>query len=118
VEVKVPNPGFGIKPGMVVDIRIARRTIEDALAVPRHTIIRREDGYIVYVAEPVDGGWRAEARPVVPGASRGQLVVIEDGLKPGDRVVTVGQQRVAEGDALTVLNMEPTAVSGGEGEDG
>ncbi len=123
VEVTVPNPGLGIKPGMVVDIRIARRTIEDALAVPRHTVIRREDGYIVYVAVPVggadgEGGWRAEARPVVPGASRGQLVVIEAGLEAGDRVVTVGQQRVAEGDALIVLNVEPTGASDGEGGEG
>lgn len=118
VEVTVPNPGLGIKPGMVVDIQIARRTIEDALAVPRHTVIRREAGYIVYVAVPVEGGWRAEARPVVPGASRGQLVVIEDGLKAGDRVLTVGQQRVAEGDALNVLNAEPAMAADGSGRDG
>lgn len=119
VEVVVPNPGLGIKPGMVADIRIARRTLEDALAVPRHAVIRRESGYIVYVAVPAAGaarqagedgdadagaGWRAEARPVVPGASRGNVVVIEEGLEPGDRVVTVGQQRVADGDALNVLN--------------
>lgn len=102
VEVVVPNPGLGIKPGMVADVRIARRTIEDAMAVPRHAVLRRETGYVVFVARPVDGGWRAEVRPVVPGASRGELVVIEEGLEPGDRVITVGQQRVAEGDALAI----------------
>jgi multidrug efflux pump subunit AcrA (membrane-fusion protein) len=50
------------------------------------------------------------------GPSRGELVVIEDGLEPGDRVVTVGQQRVAEGDALNVLNVEHGV--GGSGRDG
>lgn len=113
VEVTVPNPGLGIKPGMVVDVRVARRTIEDALAVPRSSVIRRENGYVVYVARPVEDGWRAEARPVVPGASRGELVVIREGLEEGDRVVTVGQQRVAEGDALNVVNVENA-----DGEDG
>lgn len=103
VEVVVPNPGLGIKPGMVADVRIARRQLEDALPVPRHAVLRRETGYIVYVAVPRDGGWRAEARPVVPGASRGGLVVIEQGLEAGERVITVGQQRVADGDALEVV---------------
>lgn len=109
VEVVVPNPGLGIKPGMVVDVRVARRAIEEALAVPRNTVMRREDGYIVYVAKPVNGGWRAEARPVVPGASRGEMVVIREGLEEGDRIVIVGQQRVAEGDALNVVGAEPVA---------
>lgn len=118
VEVTVPNPGLGIKPGMVVDIRIARRTIDEALAVPRHTVMRREDGYIVYVAVPEDGGWRAEARPVVPGATRGQMVVIEEGLEAGDRVVVVGQQRVADGDALNVLNAERAVANQGKGDEG
>lgn len=116
MEVVVPNPGLGIKPGMVVDVRIARRTIEEALAVPRNTVIRRENGYIVYVAAPVEGGWRAEARPVVPGATRGDMVVIREGLEEGDRVVTVGQQRVAEGDALNVVGVAgPAGVDGKDG---
>lgn len=119
VEVVVPNPGLGIKPGMVVDVRVARRTIEDALAVPRNAVMRREDGYIVYVAAPVEDGWRAEARPVVPGASRGELVVIREGLEEGDRIVTVGQQRVADGDALNVVGTDgPVADGVADGEKG
>lgn len=106
VEVIVPNPGLGIKPGMVAEIQIARRTLEDVIAVPRHTVIRREDGYIIYVAEETPEGWRARSRPVVPGASRGEMVVITQGLEPGDRIVAVGQQRVADGDALEIVDVE------------
>lgn len=109
VEVVVPNPGLGIKPGMVADVQIARRTLDDALAVPRHTVLRREDGYIVYLAVPSGDGWRAEVRSVVPGVSRGEMVVIEAGLEPGDRIVAVGQQRVADGDALVVVNADTVA---------
>jgi membrane fusion protein (multidrug efflux system) len=104
VEVTVPNPGFGIKPGMVADVEIARRTVENAVTVPRHAVLRREAGYVVYVAVPEGDGWRAETRSVVPGASRGESVVIEQGLEPGDRVIVVGQQQVAEGDALRITN--------------
>ncbi len=122
VEVVVPNPGLGIKPGMVADVRIARRTLDSAIVVPRHAVMRREGGYIVYVAEQTSRGPVARARPVVPGPSRGDMVVIEQGLEPGDRIVVVGQQRVAEGDALAVVNVEGASVAepapapdGGEG---
>ncbi len=104
VEVLVPNPGLGIKPGMVADVRIARRTLEGALAVPRHAVLRRENGYVVYVARQTENGWRAEARSVEPGPSRGDRVVIDGGLEAGDRVVTVGQHRLAEGDAVRIGN--------------
>lgn len=125
VEVVVPNPGLGIKPGMVANVQIARQVVEGALVVPRHAVLRQEEGYIVYVARPVGEGWRAEARPVVPGVSRSELVVIRDGLEPGDRVVTVGQQQIADGDAVRITNgattgpaETPARADGAEGTGG
>jgi membrane fusion protein (multidrug efflux system) len=106
VEIVVPNPGLGIKPGMVANVQIARRTIQDALAVPRHAVLRQESGYVVFVARQTDGGWQAESRAVTLGASRDNYVVVTDGLEAGERVVTVGQQQVAEGDMLRVTNNE------------
>ena len=103
IEVVVPNPGLGIKPGMVANVQIARQALDSALVVPRSAVLRREDGYILYVARETAKGWRAEARPVVPGATRSEQVVIEQGLEPGERVVVVGQQRVAHGDALRFM---------------
>lgn len=104
IEVQVPNPGLGIKPGMVANVQVSRMVLDSALVVARHAVIRREDGYVVYVAVRAADGWRAESRSVVPGPTRGEQVVIEDGLEPGERVVVVGQQRVAHGDALILTN--------------
>ncbi len=118
VEVVVPNPGLGIKPGMVANVQIARRTIEGALAVPRHAVMRRENGYVAYVARETADGPTAAARPVTLGVTRGDYVVVTDGLEPGARVVTVGQQQIAEGDRLRVTNeveVSVPAAMGGEG---
>lgn len=104
VEVEVPNAGLMLKPGMVANVEIARERIADALVVPRHAVLRRETGYSVYVATRTGDGWRAESRSVVPGMSRGDDVVIERGLEPGEQVVVVGQQRLAHGDALVLVN--------------
>ncbi len=120
VEIHVPNPGLGIKPGMVANVSIASRTLERAVVVPRPAVLRREAGYVVYVARPDGaGGWRAEARPVVPGASGQQDIVITAGLAAGERVVVVGQQRVADGDALRLADapaVDPTMAPEGEME--
>lgn len=105
VEVLVPNPGATIKPGMVADVRIDRRDVEEAVVVPQEAVLRREDGYIVYViAENAAGASVAETRSVQPGSSQGARVVIESGLEPGDRVVVVGQQQLAAGDRVRIVN--------------
>jgi membrane fusion protein, multidrug efflux system len=109
IEVEVPNPGHRLKPGMVANVQISRERVEEALVVPRHAVLRREAGYSVYVAAPHGDGWRAEDRPVVPGRSRGDEVVIEQGLNAGEWVIVVGQQRTAHGDALVVTNRDELA---------
>ena len=128
IEVDVPNPGMGIKPGMVADVKIARRTLDSALVVPRNAVLRRETGYVVFVAEPTgEGTYRAAARPVVPGATRDDSVVIDEGLEPGDRVVVIGQQTLAHGDVLRITDQTDrggteatpdTVPHGGGNEDG
>jgi RND family efflux transporter MFP subunit len=112
VEIVVPNPGLGIKPGMVADVQIARRTIENALAVPRHAVLRREAGYVVFVARDTPDGPTAVAQPVTLGVSRGELVVVREGLEAGDRVVTVGQQQIADGDRLEITGQSDVAMPG------
>ncbi len=109
VEVEVPNAGLMLKPGMVANVEIARERVSEALVVPRHAVLRRESGYSVFVAVPNGAGWRAESRSVVPGMSRGDEVVIEQGLEPGEQVVVVGQQRLTHGDALVLVNAPATA---------
>lgn len=112
IEVEVPNPGLGIKPGMAANVQVSRVQVDSALVVPRHAVIRRENGYVVFVARQTPDGWRAESRGVIPGITRGEDVVIDEGLEPGERVVVVGHQRVAHGDALILTNEAALAGSG------
>jgi membrane fusion protein, multidrug efflux system len=118
IEVEVPNAGHALKPGMVANVEIARERRAESLVVPRHAVLRLEGGYSVFVAVPYGTGWRAESRPVVPGAAHGGGVVIEQGLAVGERVVVVGQQRVAHGDALILTNEDALAVPAVEETDG
>jgi membrane fusion protein, multidrug efflux system len=104
IEVAVPNRTGVIRPGMVANLQVARRAVGEAILVPQNAVLRRENGYVAFVAVERDGRTVAELRDVIPGASEAGRVVIEQGLNAGDRVIVVGQQQVSSGDVLRVVN--------------
>ena len=69
----------------------------------------------LYVRFPVFGGIiprkKAEVRAVKPGPRLGNLWVIEDGLKAGDRVVVEGIQKARPGMPLNVTSIDPAALT-------
>ena len=101
VEIDVPSGG-GLKPGVVARVSLPRRTLEEAILVPRDAVLRSETGYIAYVVTGQGDELVAEARPVTTGSGHDGRVLIESGLEPGDRVVVVGQQQLANGDRVRV----------------
>ena len=103
VELRLPNPGGLIKPEMVANVKVVRRILDEAMVVPQESLMRVEEGYIVFVVEN-DGGFdRVRSRPVELGPSQQNEVVVVSGIEPGDRLVVVGQQTVAAGDRVTVV---------------
>lgn len=103
IELTLPNPGGVIKPEMVADVSVAKRTLEEATMVPQEALIRVEGGFVVFVVEGEGPGAVARARHVELGPAQLNQVVIRDGLVPGERLVVVGQQTVADGDRVNVV---------------
>lgn len=103
IELEVENPGHRIKPQMVADLSVTRRRIEGTIVVPQDALVRVEDGYVLFVVAERDGEEVAQVRPVEVGPSRQNMVVIEDGLSVGDRLIVVGQKSVADGDRVNVV---------------
>jgi multidrug efflux pump subunit AcrA (membrane-fusion protein) len=98
------NPRTLIKPEMVANVVVERRSLEGVVVVPQDALVRVEDGYVVFVAEEGPGGTFARVRTVVTGANQNNRVVIEDGLEAGDRLIVIGQRSVADGDRLNVID--------------
>ncbi len=103
VEVTIPNAGRVIKPEMVANIAVVRRTLDEAVVVPQDAVVRVEDGYVVFVVEGQGEDLTARSRDVVLGPSQSNEVVISEGLSAGERLVVVGQQQVADGDRVRVV---------------
>jgi multidrug efflux system membrane fusion protein len=66
----------------------------DAVVIPAVAIQVGQDGQFVYVVKP---DLSVESRPVKPGMSVGDDVVIDKGLAAGERVVTEGHLRLVPG---------------------
>jgi membrane fusion protein, multidrug efflux system len=107
IEVVVPNPRYVLKPGLIANIRLARETLPEAIVVPQEAVLRVEDGYMVYVVGGSEEEPTAESRSVTLGPIQANRVVVTSGLEAGERIVVVGQSRVARGDRL--LLVQPTA---------
>ncbi len=103
IELEIANPDRAIKPQMVANLSVVRQQIDEAIVVPQDALVRVEDGYELYVLAERDGQQIAEARSVVVGASRRNLVVIEEGVSAGERLIVVGQRSVANGDRVNVV---------------
>jgi RND family efflux transporter MFP subunit len=70
---------------------------EPTLTLPALSVSRVNGQYFAWVAENGDKGLVARQRPVRLGDLVGNEYVVLDGLKPGERVVTSGVQKLAEG---------------------
>ena len=89
-----PNPGNILRPGLYAKIRSATDVQRGALLVPQAAVLETQGQYQVAV---VDAENHVSLRTVKTGKQTGNLRIIEDGLKPGERVITQGLQRVSDG---------------------
>ena len=89
-----PNPGNLLRPGQYGKVRAAIGTNLGALLVPQRAVTELQGGYQVDV---VDSKNRVSIRSVTPGDRVGTMWIVTEGLKPGERVVAVGLQKVSPG---------------------
>jgi RND family efflux transporter MFP subunit len=97
-----PNKDEVLSPGLFARIRVPIGEPHHALLITDRAIDTDQGQKILYV---VDEKNEVVTRPVAVGARHDGLRVIEEGLKPGERVVVVGLQQVRPG-----LVVEPKVV--------
>jgi RND family efflux transporter MFP subunit len=104
VEAVLPNPGGIIKPEMVANLEVVRRSFENAIVIPQEALVRTEDGFTVFVVTEDSEGPVVEGRVVEVGPGQNNQVLIRSGLEAGDRLVVVGQHSVAAGDRVNIVS--------------
>ena len=88
----------GLLPGMFAEIQIDLQQRSEVVTVPETAVTYSLQGNTVYVIEPdADGVLRAVSRIVEVGETRAGRAAILNNLKPGERVASVGQNKLYRG---------------------
>ncbi len=98
LEITFANPDLLLRPGQYGRARLLLDTASGALLVPQRAVQELQNLYSVAI---VDASGKVAFRNVKVGQRVGSLWVIEDGIKPGERVVVEGLQRIQDG--MTVV---------------
>lgn len=91
-----PNGGGKLKPGMLVRVGVSRgqRTSPSA---PESAVSVQGDAAFVYVLHSRGQGMAVEQRPILTGLRQQGFVEITDGVKPGERIVADGLNKIQPG---------------------
>jgi membrane fusion protein, multidrug efflux system len=92
------NPGNLLRPGQYGRIRTSTRTKEGALLVPQRAVSELQGAFQVAV---VDAENKISVRTVKTSDRVGNQWIVDEGLKPGERVVAEGVQKVRTGMVVT-----------------
>lgn len=101
LRAELPNEDRYFWPGQFVNVRLILTRKENAVLVPTQARQIGQQGPFVYV---VTGDGTAEQRPIVPGQRHGSLLVVDQGVQPGEKVVISGHAAVSPGGKVRVMN--------------
>ncbi|HEY1220818.1 MAG: efflux RND transporter periplasmic adaptor subunit [Bryobacteraceae bacterium] len=97
LQASFPNPRHTLLPGQFGRIRVQVDERKDAIVIPQKAVQQIQSMQTVYTVGPDN---KALVRAIVTGNRSGELWIVEQGLKPGDRIIVEGQLKVRPGTAV------------------
>lgn len=95
VEVTLSNSQRRLVPGMTASVRLVVELREHVVAVPLSALFSTDKTRALVI-----DGITARSRPIQTGLVGDDLVEIVSGIRPGDKVATVGKERVQDGETV------------------
>ncbi len=94
VQASFPNPDKLLRPGLFARIRTQVDVAKDGILVPQRCVTELQGLFRVFV---VDDQNKVEERQVTMGPTIDNFWLVKDGLKPGEKVVYEGLQKIGDG---------------------
>jgi membrane fusion protein (multidrug efflux system) len=109
VQATLSNPEGKLRPGMFVRVDMTIGADRDVVAIPASSINYTPEGESVYLVSDLTGKdgkhfQGVKLQSVKVGQSRGDMIVVTSGLKPGDVVVSSGVFRLRDGAKIIINN--------------
>jgi membrane fusion protein (multidrug efflux system) len=106
IQATFPNPKHNLLPGQFGRIRFQTDLKKDVVSVPQRAIVQTQNTQSVYT---VGSDNKILVRAVTTGERTGDMVIVDQGLRPGERVVVEGQLRVQPGMTVRSRPFQNTA---------
>jgi RND family efflux transporter MFP subunit len=107
VEVSIPNGDNRLKAGMIASITIRsgdeKKQVDVVSLAAVVRSLKRPNGFAVFVPDGDGDRVRVHTQEVELGGTYGNTIAVEQGLKPGDRVVTYGATIIKDGETVRVI---------------
>lgn len=120
VRALIANQNGELTPGQFVQVKVELPVENNVIALPQTVLTTSLYGDYLYVVAPADENGKPTTGKVDPadkkqklvakqvfvkiGRRSGSLIEIKDGIKPGDVVVTAGENRLTNGSPVTIDN--------------
>jgi multidrug efflux system membrane fusion protein len=111
LKAEFPNANLQLWPGQFVNVQVLINTLHHVVIVPTAAVQRGPNGTFVYV---VNENETVTVRPVTITQQDDLQAVIASGLNAGEKVVTTGFARLAEGSVVEVSNAETAGQVGAQ----
>jgi RND family efflux transporter MFP subunit len=95
------RPDPRIRAGMFATVSLVTNSRANIPVIPRGSVINTYGSWIVFV---VNQNSVAERREISLGLENEELVEVTEGLRPGERVVSAGQNFLSNGDLVRVVD--------------
>jgi multidrug efflux pump subunit AcrA (membrane-fusion protein) len=93
VEITIDNPNAKLQSGMFAKVQIVLQERKKSVVILKEAIVGRATELHVYIIE----NKKAVLKKIKVGIRQGSYCEVQEGLKEGDLVVIMGQQRLREG---------------------
>ncbi len=105
VRARILQTSRSIRAGMFVLVHLPTAAARTRLVIPRIAVAYHSYGSFVYVLQRRAGGsWVAHAQIIRTGTVQGDDIVVRSGLTAGEMIVTAGQVKLHNGDAVRINN--------------
>jgi membrane fusion protein (multidrug efflux system) len=94
VRLSFPNTGGRLRAGMSTIVRVINQDAGNLVTIPNNALTEQLGEFFVYVLGDSN---KVSQRRVVPGTKTNKMIVIREGLKPGETIVSDGVQNLREG---------------------
>ncbi len=105
IRVVFPNPDKVLRAGMTCDLRIRNISSAASILIPYRAVIEQMGEYFVYVVRDN----RVSEQRVSLGMSIHDMVIVDNGLQPGEQIITDGVEKLRDN---AVVMLKPIAASG------